>query len=268
MKPNRIKLIYFSPTGTSEKTVKSIQKGIDIDYDTIDLTLPDADTKKHTLSENELTIIGSPVYNDRIPEIVVERFGNITGSNTPAVTVVVYGNRAYGDALLELKNISEKQGFKVVAGAAFIGQHSFNSEDSPIAHGRPDEKDKQKAMGFGKEVLKKLEGLDVYGDLDVPGNYPYGEEARARTNAMLGGSYPLTTVDTCILCGMCARVCPTGCVEVSDVVETESEKCIICSACVQNCPTGARHWEHEGVLGAAKWLSTEHGARKEPETYL
>ena len=67
---------------------------------------------------------------------------------------------------------------------------------------------------------------------------------------------------------MCAKVCPTGCVEVTDVVETQKEKCTACTACVQNCPTGARHWEHEGILKAAKWLSTEHGARREPEVFL
>jgi ferredoxin len=268
LKPSKVKLIYFSPTGTSENTVKVVQKGIDVDYNVIDLTLPETEPKKHTVSNNELAIIGSPVYNDRIPKIMVERLCNVTGLNTPAVAVVVYGNRAYGDALLELKNISEKQGFKIVAGAAFIGQHSFSSEATPIAHGRPDEQDKMKAKNFGEAILKKLEGLDVFSDLEVPGNYPYNEEARVRTNAMLGGSYPLTSEESCILCGMCARVCPTGCVMVTDVVETVSEKCLVCSACVQNCPTGARHWEHEGVLGAAKWLSTEHGARKEPETYL
>jgi ferredoxin len=268
LNPTKVKLIYFSPTGTSEKTVKAIQKGIGIEYDTIDLTLPDSVKKKHALSENELAIIVSPVYNDRIPEIAAERLSNVTGSKTPAVAVAVYGNRAYGDALLELKNIAQNQGFKVVAGAAFIGQHSFSSDNTPIAQGRPDKQDNTKAKKFGEKILKKLKGLEEYVDLDLPGNYPYSEEARTRTNSMLGGSYPVTTVDTCILCGMCARVCPTGCVEVSDTVETVSEKCIICSACVQNCPTGARHWEHQGVLGAAKWLSTEHGARKEPETYL
>jgi Fe-S-cluster-containing hydrogenase component 2 len=59
-----------------------------------------------------------------------------------------------------------------------------------------------------------------------------------------------------------------GCVEVSDVVKTEVEKCMLCSACVQMCPTGARRWEHEPLLRVAKWLSTQHGDRKEPEVFL
>jgi len=267
VKPSKVKLIYFSPTGTSEKTVKAIQKGVGIDYDTINLTLSISESKKHTIKHDELAIIGAPVYNDRTPDTAVNRLSNIKGSNTPAVVVSVYGNRAYGDALLELKNLAENQGFKVVGAAAFIGQHSFNSADSPIASGRPDDQDVKIAKKFGVEIINKITSLDEFSDLKVPGNYPYSEEARTQTAAMLGGSYPLTEAEACILCGMCARVCPTGCVEVSDVVETDVEKCTICSACVQNCPTGARHWEHMGVLGAAKWLSTEHGARKEAETY-
>ena len=46
--------------------------------------------------------------------------------NTPAVCVVVYGNRAYDDALLELKDILTERGCRPIAGAAFIGEHSFS----------------------------------------------------------------------------------------------------------------------------------------------
>jgi len=43
-----------------------------------------------------------------------------------AIPVVVYGNRNYDDALIELKDILEFNGFKVIAGGAFIGQFPSN----------------------------------------------------------------------------------------------------------------------------------------------
>ena len=58
--------------------------------------------------------------------------------NTPAVCVVVYGNRAYDDALLELKDILARRGCRPIAGAAFIGEHSFATPETPTARGRPD----------------------------------------------------------------------------------------------------------------------------------
>jgi flavodoxin len=61
----KIKLIYYSPTGTSEKTVKAIQKGLGTDYETINLTLPDSEMKQYNLKETDLAIIAAPVYSAR-----------------------------------------------------------------------------------------------------------------------------------------------------------------------------------------------------------
>ena len=262
MNISKVKLVYFSPTGTGKKTVNEIAAGMGYDADTIDLTPSDANLNSYKLGENELAIVAAPVYGGRIPQTALNRLKIVKGDNTPAVLVAIYGNRAYEDALLELHNTTKELGFKTIAGAAFIGQHSFDTEETPIATGRPDAEDLKKAHEFGAKVLEKIKGMDKVREIDIPGNVPYRERGGG------GPRSPETDKATCTLCGTCASVCPTGCVEVSDVVETQKDQCIACTACVQNCPTGARHWEHEGILGAAKWLSTEHGDRKEPEIFL
>lgn len=262
MEISKAKLVYYSPTNTSKNTVTAIMKGTGLDYDNIDLTPPDAATKEYTVAKDELAIIAAPVYSGRIPKVAVDRIKKVKGDDTPAVLVAVYGNRAFDDALLELKDITEELGFKAVAGAAFIGQHSFDAKDTPIATGRPDAEDIKKAKDFGKKVMEKLTGLTEVQDLEVPGNRPYRQGGGGDPRS------PETNPETCILCGACARVCPTGCVEVTDSVTTVKEDCTACTACVQSCPTGARHWQHEGILNAAKWLSTDYGARREPEIFL
>ncbi len=70
-----------------------------------------------------------------------------------AIAVVVYGNRNYDDALIELKDILESDGFKVVAGAAFIGEHSFSKT---LAKNRPDEKDMDIIKSLVMKYMKKL----------------------------------------------------------------------------------------------------------------
>lgn len=67
---------------------------------------------------------------------------------------VMYGNREYEDALLELNNIVVEAGFQPVAGGAFIDEHSFENDSTPIAKGRPDIKDLQKATEFGRTIRK------------------------------------------------------------------------------------------------------------------
>ncbi|MGE4504658.1 MAG: 4Fe-4S binding protein [Desulfovibrionaceae bacterium] len=44
----------------------------------------------------------------------------------------------------------------------------------------------------------------------------------------------------CILCGMCARVCPTGCIEVDRkgaLWAHDQFACVQCGACAEACPT-------------------------------
>ncbi len=50
------------------------------------------------------------------------------GLDTPAVLVVVYGNRAYEKALMELDAFAIPHGLKVIAGATFIGEHSYSTD--------------------------------------------------------------------------------------------------------------------------------------------
>lgn len=216
------------------------------------------------LERDELAVIAVPVYGGRVPVTAAQRLMAVKGEGGPAVILVVYGNRAFEDALVELKDIAVGQGFRPVAAAAFIGEHSFSTGDTPIAQGRPDEADLRKAAAFGVDVKRKLDTIKgEIPDLHVPGNRPY-----KKRNSPSEGTSPETDPATCILCGACAQACPTGAVTVTEVVSTVKDNCTRCTACVKACPTGARSWVHPGIKKIAAWLHTSFGERKEPELYL
>jgi NAD-dependent dihydropyrimidine dehydrogenase PreA subunit/flavodoxin len=259
---NKVTTIYFSPTGTGKKIVNEIATSLPYEQESIDLTLPEPKQKSYHIESNVLAIISVPVYGGRVPQTASNRLKNIHGNNTFSVIVVMYGNRAYEDALLELKNILSERSFKTIAGAAFIGQHSYSTVETPIAQGRPDSLDLKKAQELGLSVLKKVHSKQLPDELTIPGNYPYQERGKREPKS------PETYESTCILCGACERACPTRCILVSNLVETQKEKCISCTACVQTCPTGSRQWTHEGVIRGAKWLSIHFGERKEPDVFL
>ncbi|WP_243685553.1 flavodoxin family protein [Methanosarcina barkeri] len=104
MKMESAKLVYFSPTGTTKAVVKGIAHGINQGtVELIDITRPDARKQPLQISEDELLVVGVPVYMGRVPALLNEWLNTIQAHNTPTVCVVVYGNRAYEDALLELK---------------------------------------------------------------------------------------------------------------------------------------------------------------------
>ena len=82
---------------------------------------------------------------------------------------MVYGTRAYEDALLELNDIMREKGFQVVASAALIARHSIVPE---VGKGRPDGQDREEILSFAKKVLERSqEGTDS--PVDVPGDRPY-----------------------------------------------------------------------------------------------
>jgi ferredoxin len=232
----------------------------------IDLTPPDAQTRElDELKDGQLAIIGTPVYAGRIPPQATGRLQRLKANGTPAVVVVLYGNREYEDALLELNNIVVEAGFKPVAAGAFIGEHSFSSKNTPIAEGRPDKEDLNKAGKFGKEIMKNLKGIEELGDispLKIPGNFPY-REWREHVKVP-----PATDETLCIKCATCVAVCPVAAIVINDRVMTDASVCIFCCACVKNCPAQARALDNPQVQRIAKWLSKNYSQRKEPETYF
>ena len=107
MKVKRVKLIYFSTTGTTQRVLEGIAKGIDVeDVERLNLTLPDGAQQSIPPFSDELVIIGAPVYGGRLPVDAIERLKQLEASNTLAVLIVVYGNREFDDALLEFKNLA------------------------------------------------------------------------------------------------------------------------------------------------------------------
>ena len=265
MKVKQVKLIYFSPTGTTQKVLESISEGITSEaVEHINLTLPEGARQTIPPFSDELVLIGAPVYGGRLPVDAINRFKQLKASRTLAILVVVYGNREFEDALLELKNLAIELGFIPIAGGAFIGEHSFATKDVPIANGRPDSLDVQKAMDFGAKLKDKVTALqspDAQMDLEIPGRFPY--EGGARSMAVS----PVTKKDTCTVCGTCASVCPTAAISVNGSVATKIERCIRCCACIKNCPTGARVMEDSTLKNMAHWLNENCSTRKEPQFF-
>ncbi len=100
-------LIYFSPTHTTQRILTGIAQGIDVgDVIHLDLTPPGMQGRTFEVGEETISLLGAPVYGGRLPKVAVERLYRVRGNDTPAVLVVVYGNRAFEDALLELKDIT------------------------------------------------------------------------------------------------------------------------------------------------------------------
>lgn len=233
MKMNELKLVYFSPTGTTRKVIMEAARNIDLKSVSFDLTVHKEKKPVLQFKKNDFVIFGIPVYSGRVPQTFLEYFDTLKGDNTPAALMATYGCREYEDALLELKTEVENRGFKVIGAGAFPVEHSIVRS---IGLSRPNKSDMKIIADFGIQLnrrLKQEESFDGF-NIQVPGNSPYRKYSRTPL-------YPKTDVSRCTECGACAKSCPSGAISSADPKKTNNKKCISCLKCVRGCKQKARY---------------------------
>jgi ferredoxin len=231
----------------------------------VDITRPDVRQQSLHTAEHDLLVVGVPVYIGRVPALLMDWLQALEARKTPAVCIVVYGNRAYDDALLELRNALISRGCVPIACGAYIGEHSFSSAELPTAEGRPDMSDINHAESFGRLIGAKLASApsgNTFTDVVVPGQFPY------RGDAKLWNVDFIAVSSECTQCGVCAKGCPVGAVSPTDSTHIDEQLCITCCACIKHCPQGARTMKPGPVKEAAKRLNRLYQERKEPVVFV
>ena len=267
--------VYFSATGTTKKITESIAslaaEKLGAAYGVKDFTLPDERIEPLGFAPDELVIFGTPVIAGRVPNVLLKYLATINGGGAMAVPVVLFGNRDYDDALIELRDILEKGGLHTFAAAAFVGEHSFSDV---LAKGRPDSADLARAASFADKLadkIKKLTNPSAVNPVDVKGTPApyrgyYQPRDRQGTPVDIRKVKPLTS-DACTNCQTCAKVCPMGSISFQNVREFTGI-CIKCGACIKKCPTGAKYYEDEGYLYHKRELEEGLKRRAEPELFI
>jgi ferredoxin len=268
MKIKKVFALFFSPTGTTKKAVMAFAEGTGAPVEKIDLTLPATrKTFSRSFDSDDLVVAGFPVYGGRLPKDLDDFFSGLKGNGASAAALVMYGNREYDDALIELKLRLEERGFVVKAGAAFIGEHTFSKN---IAPGRPDKNDLAVAAGYGKQVMDSILH-DLPGTLALKGNYPFKMQGYDPRNP---GSSPahtltITTTEDCTNCGLCAEKCPWGVIDMENPGSINYAGCMRCLRCVKICPNSAKKVLEEKFLAFLPQFEMRLNARrKEPELFL
>lgn len=266
-------IMTFSPTGNTAKASRTIMGGIrevldeTADFEELDITLPSQRREALIFSEEDLLVIGMPVYAGRLPNLLLPYLNTLQGNGARCICVVTYGNRHYDDALLELCDLVKDRGFVIIAAAAVVGQHSFSEV---LAKGRPDENDILWLREFGEEIGNKLSASDQEESLSIPGNHPYkpyyrpvGEDGEHVDFRRIKPE----TLDTCIDCKLCANSCPMGSIDFTDVSKIPGP-CIKCCACVKVCPVSAKVFTDKSFIWHKEELEANYRERREIETFI
>lgn len=262
--------IYFSPTGATKKIINSIAKGMGIvNNEIIDLTLPKVRNADVPIINGDIVLIGMPVYEEKIPEIIYPFLTNLKGNGKPVVLVGVYGNIGDGIVLNELDFITKSSGFKVVAAGSFIGEHSFSTDNIPIAKNRPNKDDLNEAEEFGKAIVKKMQNINNLNiSLKIPqGKLPLIAKIVPKNSARLVTKTPFADMSKCNHCNICVKLCPMSAID-NETLEIDEEQCLRCFCCVKRCPKKAREIIYKPKFLVSKVLTMKNRIIKEPKLYL
>lgn len=198
-----------------------------------------------------------PSYGGRVPDFAAKRIKKIHGFQARCILVCVYDNRAYEDTLVELNDVAEQSGFRVVAAVSAVAEHSIMHQ---YAAGRPDQQDQQELHSFAGKIFDKIKNGDCASVPQIPGNRPYKK---------FGGVGLVPKADNhCTGCGLCAENCPAQAISRENLKTADSKKCISCMRCVTECPKSARKVNGAMVSVAAQAIKKACSERKNNELYI
>ena len=238
----KVHLVYFSPSGTSEKVLKKIASAINLPVETHDLLTPESRQKEYNFDSSDLvffcTMTASLVLT-KFDEI----FGCLHGNGAPFVDVVTFSNTQYMKVIVldEIKSYAEKQGFKVVALGAFPTAHSLAA--SLGNEGRPNAEDEKLMQEFGRKVYEKVSSGDYVLHDKLTASDDDADKVASYRSVESGGHHVFpfrekTISDACIKCKTCVRHCPVGAIDI-DNKTFDLDKCIGCWGCINRCPKHA-----------------------------
>lgn len=274
MKLEKIWAVYFSGTGTTRRTVERIAGGIasrlNLPAESVDFSRPAVRQETLGFGEKDLVVFGTPVYAGRVPNVLLPFLRErIVGGGALAVPVVLFGNRNYDDALIELRNILAADGMHPIAAGAFVGEHSFSRV---LGADRPNAEDEALMDEFAARVAELAAGLDAapVKSVAVRGQEPlrpyYTPRDRAGNPINILKVKPKTDLSRCGGCGLCADLCPMGSIDPADVSAVRGI-CIKCCACVKGCPTGAKFFDDTGYLYHQHELEAQYARPAENEVF-
>ncbi|WP_455723438.1 EFR1 family ferrodoxin [Dysosmobacter welbionis] len=273
MEVKRICAAYWSATGNTDKTVNTIAETLaeklGVPLDRRNFTRPSDRAEDLSFTGGDLVVFGMPTYAGKLPNKMLPYVQQqIHGNGALAVGVVTFGNRSYDNSLAELCAALEADGFHTVAGGAFACRHAFTDV---LADGRPDWDDKRQMGEFAARIADKVKDLtDIPAPVAVPGDaaapyyVPKGTDGQP---VKFLKAKPQTDLGKCTDCGACARLCPMGAINPSNVAEVPGT-CIKCQRCVRKCTKHAKYFDDPAFLSHVAMLEQTFTEPKENEVFL
>ena len=239
----KIGIIYFSATGNTEKigeTISSNMNKLGVQTQTMNIASFSDREDNPDLSDYDFLIFGFPVWGSVIPGVCRDWLATVKAADKWCATFFTYGGPTIGISHYHTKLLLNKQGFKVLASAEFLGKHTFNvAKGFNFLPDRPDQNDFEVAKEFAvmlKELFSKKNNEEIV--IEKPENADKIMERIKEAKKTAKEWVPSRYGKDCSMCRTCEDSCPTKAFN-ADTGEADKLECISCMRCVTSCPDEA-----------------------------
>jgi ferredoxin len=235
-------IYYFSGTGNSFAAAKYLAEGLGEDL--MDIAVAIKENKyEYTLKKDEKLGFVFPVYAWAPPKAVTEFVKNLElyYSGDPYIFAVCTCGASAGKTMDFFEKALEENGLVLDSGFSVV------MPDNCITLFEPDSEE---------EVAEKLEKADQTLDNILRAVKlswsDFFRVKRGKFSSVLSGvvspafnmgalkTKPFYVTDACIGCGLCEKICTSGCIEMTAGIPVwTQDKCNMCLACLNRCPVTA-----------------------------
>lgn len=239
-------IFYFTGTGNSRWVAETLGAAFDEPLISIaDALDADGDELVYPLGEREKVFFVFPVHSWG-PAVLVTRFISrlfLSGYEGQAVYFVCTCGDDCGYTDRILRNALARRGITLTGGGSvqmpnnYVLMPGFDVDSKEVEAGKL-----KKAPERVAEIIAAIrEGKSLssyYHAGSVPFLKSYGVYPLF-THLAIGGNR-FYAMEACISCGLCAEICPTGTISLSDDGKPRwADTCVQCVACIHRCPVRA-----------------------------
>jgi len=238
-------VFYFTATGNSLAVAKRIGGNL--------ISIPQVIDSQNLQYKDDVIGLVFPVYSLGLPQMVHQFLNKVKFEADYAFAIGTYGNIP-GAAMLNVQKLAKERGFRF----DYIAQLHMLDNFLPVFE-IGDQITKLPERKIEEKTAEIVE--DIHNRKHTQAVASFGWRALTSTLRLFdnmvytgkqGQGYIID--DKCTKCGVCAKVCPTANITVTDKVQF-SDQCIACEACVHQCLQNAIHLKNE--KSAKRWRNPE-----------
>lgn len=231
------KIIYFSGTGNTAYIAEHIEsrlmeKRLDISIERIEKSEP------RNCTDLESLYFGFPIYACDMPDLVqkfIKDLPEVDGTPVKLFsTLAFYG----GKAMLRAAILFAEKGYSVTS----FFERKMPGSDGLALLKKEGKTVKKLLSNFNRDMSDLYLWIDnnesvksLHMSMDIRGKI-----VGAMLKIVEGGMKKKYRTDTrCISCGLCAKICPVGNIQMIEKKILFDNNCILCMRCIHQCPQEA-----------------------------